>query len=316
MWFNKTFLFYSNFNLILFFYLLKAPVDIIVSNDLDTLLACSLASKIRRKKLVFDSHELFTELPELVSRPFVRSIWKLNEKLLLPGVKFGYTVSKPIQDYYKNKYRKDFLLVRNASMFRREQGFRYIPENLVIIYQGFINVGRGLELMLNTLHLLSNVNLWIVGGGEIVSELKELAKNLHVEKQVVFWGRVRLEELAEITSQAHIGISLEEDLGLNYRYALPNKLFDYIQARIPVIVSDLPEMKLLVTDYKIGCVLEERTPDSLAAIIKNLQSDLKSQEEIFKNLEFAARELCWQKEEEKIIGLYHDLSSQIGGHIS
>ena len=105
LWFNRTFLFYANYNIRLFIYLLKAQVNIIVSNDLDTLLACWLAAKLRKKILMFDSHELFTEVPELVDRPFIRKIWSINERLILPSIKFGYTVSQPIRDYYKKKYK-------------------------------------------------------------------------------------------------------------------------------------------------------------------------------------------------------------------
>lgn len=316
LWFNKSMLFYANYNLMLFIYLLKTPVHIIVSNDLDTLLSCWLASKLRRKTLVFDSHELFSEVPELVDRPLVKNIWKAFENMIIPGIKLGYTVSKPIQDYYKAKYKKEFLLVRNVSMFRYDNSFKSIPENYIIIYQGAVNKGRGLELMLETMCLLENATLWIVGNGDILTDLKNLAEKLKVIEKVVFFGRVPLEKLSEITSKAHVGISLEEDMGLNYRFALPNKLFDYIQARIPLVVSALPEMKSLVTDNNIGFVLENRTPEILAEIFKNLQKDIKVQEVISQNLELAARDLCWQREEQKIIELYHEASALIRGHIA
>lgn len=311
LWFNHGFVFYANYNIRLFFYLLRVQVDIIVSNDLDTLAACWLAAKLRRKVLIFDSHELFTEVPELVNRPFVKKIWRINEWLFMKGVNFCYTVSKPIQEYYQSHYNKDFLLVRNVGMFRFENDNKHSGGQKIIIYQGAVNTGRGLELMLETMLYLKEYVLWVVGNGDILDELKQMAIRLKVEDKVVFVGRVPLDSLSKYTLNANLGISLEEDLGLNYRYALPNKLFDYIQARIPVVVSDLPEMKNLVEEYQIGKVLDKRDPQKLSLLIQKLIEEENGQVEINRNLELAARELCWQREEDKIILLYRKASEQV-----
>lgn len=304
LWFKKSFLFYANYNIRLFLYLMKTPVDIIVSNDLDTLMACWLAGKLKRKVLVFDSHELFTEVPELVDRAFVRNFWHLKEKLLLPGIDIGYTVSKPIQQYFKEKYNKDFRLIRNVGAFKHDIEFKPIDNEFIIIYQGAVNKGRGLDLMLKALKFMDNARLWVIGKGDVLNNVKALSKELNVEEKVVFFGRIDLEKLAGYTQMAHVGISLEEDLGLNYRYALPNKIFDYIQARIPVIVSDLPEMKAVVEEYGIGAVLFERKPEELAKIILEIVGNKEKQQNLRQNLELASRDLCWQREEEKVIMLY------------
>jgi glycosyltransferase involved in cell wall biosynthesis len=302
--FNKSALFYAGYNFRLFLYLLSKKFDIIVANDLDTLPACFLCSKIKRKKLIFDSHELFTEVPELIHRPFVRKVWLRLEKLILPGVNFGYTVSPPIVDYYKEKYNKNFRLVRNVAHYNNNLTFKGFPKEIIIIYQGAINLGRGLELVLSALQYMNNARLWVVGQGDISENLKELATKLCVEDKVIFFGRISLENLAEYTCQAHIGISLEEDMGLNYRYALPNKIFDYIQSRIPVIISDLPVMRSVVEQYKIGLVLQKRKPEILAELIQKLCSDKDFQLQLGQNLEYAANELCWQHEERTLIELY------------
>ena len=127
-----------------------------------------------------------------------------------------------------------------------------------------------------------------------------------------FSGKVPIESLWKYTASADIGISLEEDLGLNYKYALPNKLFDYIQARLPVVISDLPEMKTIVTKYNIGKVLETRTPENLAATFRNVIESLKNNSSFNTNIELAARELCWEKEEDKLISLFRCVSTSIG----
>jgi glycosyltransferase involved in cell wall biosynthesis len=304
LWFNKTVLFYANYNLRLLLYLLRVPLDIIVSNDLDTLPSCWLAAKLRKKVLVYDSHELFTELPELVKRPLVKKVWRLHERLLLPGVHLGYTVSQPIQKYFKQEYSQDFELIRNVGYFRFDLEFKQNFDESIIVYQGAVNIGRGLELMIKTLPLLDNVKLWIIGKGDIINSLKKLVLELGLEESVIFFGRIRIDELWKYTSKAHIGMSLEEDMGLNYRYALPNKLFDYIQARLPVVVSDLPEMSKLVDKYEVGSILRTRTPEALAAIIKDIIENTERQEIINQKLELAARELCWEREEERLIRLY------------
>lgn len=304
LWFNNTFLFYLNYNLRLFFYLLKVPVDIIVSNDLDTLPACCMAAKLRKKVLVYDSHELFTEVPELVDRPIVKKVWYLNEKLFLPGIDFGYTVSKPIKEYHEKKYNKYFELIRNVGLFRFDLEFKDDFTETIILYQGAVNLGRGLDLMIKTLPLIKNAKLWVIGQGDILNKLKKLVIELKLEERVIFFGRIRLDDLWKYTSKAHIGFSLEEDLGLNYRFALPNKIFDYIQARLPMIVSDLPEMRRLVEKYQIGHILKSRTPEALALIIEDIRLNRENQLLFKQKLELAARDLCWQREEEKLIKLY------------
>jgi glycosyltransferase involved in cell wall biosynthesis len=307
LWFNRGPLFYLNLNLRFFFYLLLSDIRIILSNDLDTLLSCSLAASLRRKQLVFDSHELFPEVPELVHRPVVRKIWQILEKKLISKIKFGFTVSPSIADFYFNTYGVKFELIRNLGNFRFDYEFEEIDKSQkqkTIIYQGSLNIGRGLEILIESMQQIDGAILQIIGSGDVAPKLIRLTKKLNLEDKVRFIGRLPLERLWEFTASASIGISLEENLGLNYQYALPNKLFDYIQARIPVIISDLPEMTGIVNKYRIGKVLVERTPEKLAEIIKEMLKEEVVQDEYAVNLELAARELCWEKEEEKLIKLF------------
>ncbi|MBN2805024.1 MAG: hypothetical protein JXR22_00055, partial [Prolixibacteraceae bacterium] len=119
-----------------------------------------------------------------------------------------------------------------------------------------------------------------------------------------FLGKVSPEELLKHTLKAHLGISLEESKGLNYYYALPNKLFDYIQARVPVLVSDLPEMASIVNHYRIGKVTNTSDPRQLAAIFEEMLTDLSQRRLWLQNLEKASAELCWENEEHKLMALY------------
>jgi glycosyltransferase involved in cell wall biosynthesis len=303
--FHKGPLFYAFINLRLFLYLYFSGFDVFVANDLDTLPANFLAARLKRKKLVYDSHEYFTEVPELVARKRIKHIWELIEKRIVPKIAYASTVCYSIAMAYQEKYHVPFEVIRNAAEFREK------PDNdkgesseKKIIYQGVLNIGRGIELAIDAMEHLENIKLLIIGDGDIVNELKQRVKNRKLEEKIKFTGRKSREEVYVYTRQASLGISLEENLGLNYYYALPNKLFDYIQARIPVIVSDLPEMKEIVEHYRIGGILTERTPEALAEKIKQMLQNDETVKFWKTNLDKAARELNWENEERKLLNFY------------
>ncbi|MDO9262157.1 MAG: glycosyltransferase [Flavobacteriaceae bacterium] len=301
--FNKGFLFYAEYNIRLFIFLMFKRKNILLANDVDTLLPNFLIGKLFNIPVVFDSHELFSEVPELINRPKIKFFWRKLEDLLIPKIKYKYTVCKSIADYYKSNYNTSFEVIRNVP-FRKSinnilKSFVILNKN-AIIYQGALNKGRGLELIINTMLYLENATLYIVGDGDLTNELKQLVVELKLTEKVIFLGKITPDKLPTITSQAAIGLSIEEDLGLNYRFALPNKLFDYIQAKIPVLVSDLPEMKQVVNQYKIGEIITDRNPKAVA---KTIDWMFEHRVTYQKNLEIAANELCWELEEKKLAEL-------------
>ena len=315
MWlvFNRGPLFYAEYNIRLFFLLLFMKADIYGANDLDTLPAVFLASRLKNKVVVYDSHEYFTEVPELVGRTTVKGIWERMEASLLPRVRFASTVSSSIAHAYKQKYGITMEIIRNlpvrkvltADILTRSQSKPY-----TILYQGALNKGRGLELAIRAMKFMPEATLKIIGTGDIEDELKQLVVNLNLTGIVHFTGRIKAEDLLPITAGADLGISLEEDLGLSYRYALPNKVFDYIQAQIPVLVSDLPEMSHLIAMFGVGQVCKSREPEQLACIFTDMVTN-KEKRILWKtNLVTASRELCWEKEEFKIITLYQRAKSK------
>lgn len=304
---NRGPLFYANLNIRYFLYLLRAKVDIILANDLDTMPACYLAAVLRKKKLVFDSHELFSEVPELMNRRRVRKVWQMLENYYVKRVRLGFTVSNSIAQFYQNKYGVEMEVIRNVAAYRhRHEVVEKVRPNevKVIIYQGVLNLGRGLELLIRSMVHLPGVQLWIIGTGDIDDKLKDLSAQMNITDRVEFKGRVSIYDLWKYTSQADVGVSLEEDLGLNYQFSLPNKLFDYIQARIPVVVSDLPEMSLVVSSYAIGRVLYQRTPEALAVILHEMLEESGKTDMYRSGLELAANELCWEMEEIKLIKIF------------
>lgn len=300
--FRKGPLFYFEYNLRLFFYLLKSDFAVLVANDLDTLPANYLASRVKRKPLVYDSHEYFTEVPELIGRPLIKSIWTWLEKILVPRVDMAYTVCASIAEVYHDLYGVDFKVVRNLPVCSQVE----IPspeiaeksdETKIILYQGALNLGRGIEAAIRAMQYIEGAMLWLAGDGDITAQLKQMVAELKLELKVKFLGRLPIGELSRITHQASLGISLEEDLGLNYRFALPNKLFDYIQAGVPVLVSNLPEMRRIVDHYQIGVIAETHQRKDLAEIMKIALFDQEKISLWKQNLPFAAKELCWENEE-------------------
>ena len=304
--FNKGVLFYAEFNLRLFFVLLFYKKDVLLANDLDTLLPNYLISKLQIKKLVYDSHELFSEIPELVNKPFTKKVWRSLERLVLPNLKNTYTVSNSIADYYDKKYQTKFKVIRNLPLMIRtisKGNFSFDhKEEKIILYQGAINIGRGLELIINTMPFISNCILVIIGNGDIIKNLKSYVKNINLVKKVRFLESLTPNELQKITPLANIGISIEEDLGLNYRFSLPNKIFDYINAEVPILVSNLPEMRKIIDTHKVGEIVKERSPQKLALQIKELLKKDYSEE-----LKKAKKELIWENQEEELLAIFRNI---------
>lgn len=294
-------LFYVAFNIRLFFFLLTRKTDIFWANDMDVLLANTLAAKLRGKRLLYDSHEYWTEIPELIARPKVRRIWHWLEKRLFPKVDRAATVNQSIADIYAEKYKKPVHSIRNLPFLKPEPAKKTEPGH-ILIYQGALNIGRGLELMIEAMSHLPDYQLRILGYGPVENDLRDQAVKAGVEDRVRFYGLIPFEELHPITQEASMGMSIEEDMGASYHYALPNKLFDYIQAGVPVLVSDLPEMRRVVEDYRVGEILsfEERSGEQLAKRIRDLVEG-KEWINYHRSALHSRRQLCWENELEKLI---------------
>ncbi len=305
--FRSSWLFYAEYNIRLFLFLIFSNYNLIWSNDLDTLPASALAAKFRNKHLCYDCHEYFVEVPELTHRRLVRNIWVWLEKLFIAVPHSYSTVSDSIAKVYGDKYDIKMKVLKNLPL-RNEDNLTSKSENSkdqtnIILYQGSVNVDRGLEEMIETMQYINNAELWIVGDGDIRQQLVALSEQLKLTDQVKIKGRVPFAELNSITKQATIGISLEKPIGMNYQYAMPNKLFDYLQAGIPVVVSALPEMKKFVKEYQIGLVAENHEISYLADLMNSLLKD-KSRLKDFRNQCLAIREqFTWENQEAELLSM-------------
>lgn len=300
--FEKGMFFYAEYNFRLLLKLTFSKANVLLANDLDTLPANFLVSATKNIPLVYDSHEYFTEVPELVYRPRVRKIWEWIEKKIVPQVKHATTVCNSIAEIYIEKYGTPFQVVRNLPVARTHEKISREGENSkkIILYQGAVNIGRGLDQAIRAMHYIEDAKLVIAGDGDLKPMLEILVLSENLQSKVEFTGRLSIDELAKLTPAADLGLSIEEDLGLNYRFALPNKLFDYIQANVPVLVTNLPEMRAIVEKFQVGEITESLDPRFLASKISDALENTGKRSYWMENLPKAAKELSWENEE-KII---------------
>lgn len=312
--FNNGPLFYAEFNLRLFFFLLFRKADVLVANDLDTLLANYWVLKFRSAELVYDSHEYFTEVPELQGRPFAQSTWRRIERRIFPKLNRVITVNGSIASLYKEQYGVDVKVVRNVPHLReafvpKGRAELDLPEDkAILLMQGSgINVDRGAEEAVAAMELLEGVALLVIGGGDVFPVLKNIAKEKGLEEKVIFKSKMPFEELCHYTANADIGLTLDKDTNINYRFSLPNKLFDFIHAGVPVLATDLDEVARIVLKYKVGKVIEQPDPGLIANAVKEMLADPTALAMMVENTHDAAEALNWQQEERTLKEIYGPL---------
>ncbi len=303
-------LFYAEYNLRLFFYLLFHRSHLLLSNDLDTLPANFLVHKLKNIPIVYDSHEYYTGTPELVDRHVVRKFWKSIERYIFPKLKEIITVNNSIASLYEQEYGKKIFVVRNVPRKLEEKRITapshildYSNKHLIILQGAGINIQRGAEEAVLAMKYIENAVLLIIGGGDVIDSLKQITTNENLSHKVVFIPRQPYHDLMAYTAAADVGLTLDKDTNINYRFSLPNKLFDYIHAGTPVLASSLPEIKKIIEQYEIGLLIDNHDPEHIASRIRfMLENNFK--EKLKENLKKAASELNWENEEETLKLVY------------
>ena len=314
--FEKGPFFYAEFNLRLFFFLMTHKAALLISNDLDTLLPNFLIQKLRKTPLVYDAHEYFTGVPELARRPFVQRIWKRIEQQLLPSIRYMVTVNDSIADLYHKEYNIEPLVIRNIPLTKKtESGYtpgrfdlELAEDKKIILLQGAgININRGAEEAVSAMQFTEGAILLIIGDGDIIPVLKSMVLDLNLLDKVRFLPRQPLERLAAYTAMADIGITFDKDTNINYRYSLPNKLFDYIQAGLPVLASPLPEVRKIIEEYKCGTFIENHNPQHIAACFTQFLKDDQFLNECRTNAIEASKILNGETEQKPLVSLFKQL---------
>ncbi|RYU81907.1 glycosyltransferase [Hymenobacter persicinus] len=309
-WFAKGKLFYLEFNLRLFLYLLSQRARVWCAIDLDTALPVWLRARLAGAPFVYDAHELFTEVPEVVARPGIRRLWLAIERFIVPRTTLAYTVGPALARVFEQRYGRPFSVVRNISRLTENElpTPAAAPPDGYILYQGALNAGRGLEALLDAMPAVAG-RLVICGEGDLSADLRERAAALGLlaAGKVEFRGFVLPAELRDITRHAAVGIMLLENQGLSYYYSLANKFFDYLHAGIPQLIVDFPEYRLLNDLYDVAEVVE-LTPAAIAGALNRLLRDEPSRyQELARNCRRARQELNWQHEERQLLALYAGL---------
>jgi glycosyltransferase involved in cell wall biosynthesis len=310
LWFRKGPQFYAEFNIRLFLYLMTTKVDLIFANDLDTLPAAYLAAKIRKKRIIYDTHEYFTETPELVNRKLTQTIWKRIEDHFFPKLTDILTVNSSIAKLYSDKYNKTVHVSRNIPptfaperlKTRTELG---LPLNKhILILQGTgINMERGAEEAVLAMQYMNDTVLLVVGSGDVFPTLHKIIAKNNLQDKVIFKPKMPFAELRQYTMNSDLGLAIDKDTNLNYHFSLPNKLFDYIHSGIPVLSSGLIELKQIIDQYDIGYYIQNHDPKHIASVITSVFSNEDRYNKVKRNTVKAKEELCWEKEEKVLIGV-------------
>lgn len=309
--FEKGPCFYAEFNVRLFFFLLFHRANLLLANDLDTALPNFFVSKLKNVRMIYDSHEYFTETPELVGRPRVQRVWKRIEGFVVPRLKEMITVCDSIADLFRQKYGVTCHVVRNippkaALPPKGDKKALGLPEDkhLLVLQGSGINIQRGAEELVEAMRYLDDCFLMVIGGGDVLPILKQMVEKWQLADRVVFMPRMPYDKMMQYTQLAELGFILDKDTNLNYRYCLPNKLFDFIQAGVPIVASHLVEVEKIVRKYQIGTFIADHQPRTIADTITDSLNNGDQRAVWQKGLAVAARDLCWENEQKTLIEVY------------
>ena len=298
--FNRGPLFYAEIQIrLFFFFLFKKKPDVFAAVDTDTLPAMWLLSKIRGTALLYDAHEIFDQVPELLHKPLVRKVWRNIEEICLPAARYCWTVNQSLADYFLEKYGKKFTVIRNLPEFR-ERGEAEKREKGLILYQGKVNKGRGVEQAMEAIKCLPHCRLVIAGSGDLLEELRQKAQEEAIQN-VEFTGPQTPAQLKEWTAKAWLGLNLLDKESDNYYYSLANKFFDYMAFGVPSLSMDFPEYRRINDEYRFSLLLPNLDTLKIIAAVEQLVEQDSLYADLSKNGLKAYKKLNWRAEHIKMI---------------
>lgn len=278
--------------------------DIIHANDLDALIPAAMAQKILNCKLIYDSHEIFTENNFLQNKRLYAAWLRIKEKLICKKLDFMVCVSNAAADYFAETYKiKRPTVVTNCSL-KAEQFFSEEKNaGFEVLNHGQYYAGRGYDIMVEALPLLKDypeIKLALRGFGTLEESLRSRAKELG-DENIVFYPRVLVQNLIPEASKSMVGVAITEGICINFRLSVSNKLFEYASAGLPVIMSDIPEHRYLNDKYQFGIVLADNKPETFAQAVIKLYTDKELYEQCAKNAKKLSEEINWENEFGKLL---------------
>ena len=283
-----------------------------------------LAAWLKRKSIVYDTHEYYMAMAGLDGKRFRRKIWKGIESFIFPRLKYIYTICESFCELYKNDYQKQLVAVRNVPYLHVENSSfdqkriceikALIPrDRKILIFQGAgINQHRGAEELVQAMKLLNpeKFHLLIIGGGDIFEQIRATINQENLGDRITILPKLPFDLLREITPMANLGLSLDKADNLNHRYGLPNKIFDYLHAGLPVLVSRLVELEKIVNEYKVGAYIDSHEPSHIACRIEKLFEDPQQLKTWQSNTVRARQELNWEKESKIVLTIFKQVDSE------
>ncbi|MHB9040669.1 MAG: glycosyltransferase [Melioribacteraceae bacterium] len=299
--------FYLRFALILIRELFKTNADLYFAEDLYTLPFVTAIAKLKRAKVYYNSRELYAFLGGLRNRPFLQSIVTRVEKFFITKVDLVLTTGEMDSEFIEKFYGiKNTLVIRNIPLLQTPTAkidFRKlynIPDDkLILLYQGVLLEGRGVQMIMRTMVKLTNTVLVILGDGEQKNNFQKLAQQLNISERVFYAGTIGQRELINYTAGGDVGLSLIENISVSYYHALPNKLFEYIMAGLPVLCSNLPQMKKIVEEYQVGESISVENENNIYFTLKRWSESPELLKSYRNNCLLAAQKLNWQEEYKK-----------------
>ncbi len=304
--FTKGILFYAEYNLRLFIFLLFQKAEIICAIDLDTILPVYFATAIKKQKRVYDAHELFTEQKEIIGRPVIHAIWLAIEQFAVPKFTNGYTVNGFISAELLRRYKVNYAVVRNLPRLTKQADTVFEPKKKWLIYQGTVNEGRCFETLLPAMKEV-NAKLVICGKGNFFEQVKELIRKHQLETKVELRGYVSPSELIQLTPNAYLGITLFTQEGLNQYHSLSNRFFDYIMAGIPQLCVNYPEYAAINQQFNIAYTINDTETVTIARALNNLLADDVLYSKLKTNCAGVRNLLNWEMEQHRLFDFYKAL---------
>jgi glycosyltransferase involved in cell wall biosynthesis len=294
---------------------LATGADVWHCHDLNTL---TVGVRCKRKRpgtrLVYDSHELATERSRMTRWQRFRAIRAERRGLRHVDATIWTTHSRA--QHVVDRYGIDFpTILRNVpEIIQVEAGWDLhrkldIPNRRrILIYQGSVQEYRGIEETIEAVTQLDDCVLVVVGYGYHRPTLEEVVRQRGLTDKVKFFGPIPNDELLYYTASADVGMCVIRGQSLSYRWSLPNKLFEYMMAGIPVVASDYEEMGRVVKETGVGTVCNPDDPESIAAAVRAIIDDRKAEKRFRKATRAAIRTYNWGEEEKVLLGLYEELA--------
>lgn len=299
---------YLEYGLQVFFRYRQHSVGVVNVHCLALLPMGWMLAKVWSAKLVYDAHELETETTGLQGRQ--QTLLKKLERWMIKRCDLIIVVSESIADWYRDEYAivRPTVVLNAPPLFsaahhdKFRQQFAIRPEQKIVLYQGLLAPGRGVELLIDAFEQRSDQRFVLVfmGYGPLEAEVQESANRCSI---VYYHPAVQPDELLTYTSSADLGASLIEAVCLSNYYCMPNKIFEYMMAGLPVLVSNTKDVADLVSAEQTGVVVETMTADAVNAALDELPT--ARFETLSDNAKKTAREHAWEVQERKLLAAYH-----------